>query len=361
MEGRQRDLLPDVLKGFGIILMVLGHCIQSGSGLAYLENACYFEDKLYQFIYSFHMPLFMVISGYYAWGSLQRAQSARERRRMVARRCVCLIVPNIVWKILEFAYLLAADIYIYRGTGTLLRDVGIGILTNFWFLWAVLYAFLLVCLMHYLLRDSAWVYILIFVAMFFTPDGLGLNAYKYMLPYYLIGFYVNKNRHRLSGLPGGRVGTAWGILGGGLVFFAAFYFFDADSFIYLTGYKLIGKDYGVQLGIDVYRFFVGLCGIVFWILVWKALLGLRRTPGRAAEALAYFGRRGFGIYIISSILVPHAVHPLTADWQPNYGLNVVETVAVLLVSAVVVEALRRVKYVCALVGEDWSAVKRDDV
>ncbi|MDE6220607.1 MAG: acyltransferase family protein, partial [Lachnospiraceae bacterium] len=113
MEGRQRDVLPDVLKGFGIVMVVLGHCIQSGSGLAYLENACYFEDRWYQFIYSFHMPLFMIISGYYAWNSVQRAATPKDRKTMLRKKCIYLITPNVGWKVIEFVYLFSTYSYIY--------------------------------------------------------------------------------------------------------------------------------------------------------------------------------------------------------------------------------------------------------
>ena len=47
----------DQLKGIAILLVVLGHVIG--------YNNC--EDSfLWRFIYSFHMPLFMFISGYVA-------------------------------------------------------------------------------------------------------------------------------------------------------------------------------------------------------------------------------------------------------------------------------------------------------
>lgn len=361
MERRQRDVLPDVLKGFGIFLVVLGHCIQSGSGQEYLQNASYFQDKWYQFIYSFHMPLFMVISGYYAWNSVQRAKTSEDRRRMVIKKGIYLITPNVAWKFIEFVYMFAIGTYTYFGFGALLKDFALSVLTNFWFFWAILYSFLLVCLMHYQLRDSVWIYILIFVAMFFTPDGMALNAYKYMLPYYLIGFYGNKNREQLSTTKlcqGLQKGLA--VFVSGIVFLALFAFFTEDSFIYLTGYKLIGKNYIVQLQIDCYRFLVGLCGIVFWVLAWRALLGLRWKWNQAVRILAYLGKRGFGIYIVSGILVVHVVSPVTRDWNPQYGMNLAETILVLVTSAVIVEGMRRIKWVCRLVGEDQGKGLKGD-
>lgn len=361
MEKRQRDVLPDVLKGFGTVLVVLGHCIQSGSGMAYMEGTCYFEDRWYQFLYSFHMPLFMVISGWYAWSSVQRAKSAEDRKAMIKRKCAYLITPSVGWKLIEFTYVTAAGIYPYTRFGVLCKDIFIEILTSNWFLWAILYCFLLVCLMHYRLRDPVWIYILIFLAAFFTPDGMGLNAYKYMLPYYLIGFYGNKNRERLSALKvcrkfagGGYFMDCLAVIAGGIVFFALFSFFTVDSFIYLTGYKLIGKNYMVQLQIDLYRFLVGFWGIVFWVFVWKFLLRLCRKQGLPVRILTYLGRRSLGIYIVSGILILHVLVPATASFTPHYGVNLAETVIMLILSAAVVEGMRRVKWLCRLVGEERS-------
>ena len=49
---KNRDDVIDIAKGIGILLMILGHC----NGLPYL---------LRNFIFSFHMPLFFIFSGYF--------------------------------------------------------------------------------------------------------------------------------------------------------------------------------------------------------------------------------------------------------------------------------------------------------
>lgn len=60
----KRNSYLDIAKSLGIILVVIGHCIQYGSGSLYFEKELYFYNILFKFIYSFHMPLFMLISGY---------------------------------------------------------------------------------------------------------------------------------------------------------------------------------------------------------------------------------------------------------------------------------------------------------
>ena len=45
-DKKKRELLPDVLRGFAICLVVLGHCIQEGSGEVYKLQEAYFDDRL---------------------------------------------------------------------------------------------------------------------------------------------------------------------------------------------------------------------------------------------------------------------------------------------------------------------------
>ncbi len=353
--GAKRDVLPDVLKGFGIFLVVLGHCIQGSYNGADLDSSAYFDDALYQFIYSFHMPLFMVISGYYAWNSIHRADTVQKRWKMITKKCIYLITPIVAWKFFDFLYWYATGAYIYRGMGLLLIEFLTGVLANFWFLWAVLYSFILVCLMHYKFHDCIWLYVLVFIAMFFTPDGLGLMACKFVLPYYLIGFYVNKNKVFLQDKMfalGNENRTKWfAFLASGIAFGVLVYFYDADSFVYLTGYKLIGKAYSRQLQIDLYRFLVGLCGIGFWSLFWGILLRYRRRWEYGVRLFAYLGSRGMGVYVVAGIPAQFLVFRLAEDGRPVYGMNLVQTVFILFWSLVIVEVLSRIKGVRLLVGQ----------
>ena len=53
---RERNLGIDVARGIAIILMVIGHCYSNG-------------NIMLQWIYSFHMPFFFLISGVCAYNS----------------------------------------------------------------------------------------------------------------------------------------------------------------------------------------------------------------------------------------------------------------------------------------------------
>lgn len=349
-ETTAREKLPDLLKGFGIILVVLGHCIQVGSGTEFNAESLYFSDKLYQFIYSFHMPLFMMVSGYLSWGSMQRAESGKQRVYLLKRRVRVLITPVFLWITAE--YLIKLIINIVNGNfpqKTFLFEYFNNIFNNFWFLWAVFWCFHIVFVMHYFFKDSVILYILGFIVMFFIPDGMALGAYKYMMPYFIIPFYMHKymDKHNINLDVKPKV--SWIVLTG-IVFAGMFLFFDEDSFIYLSGYKLIGKDVIRQLKIDFYRMIIGFAGSAFFILIWQYVLAKFKHLCEF-KILTALGKNSMGIYIISTYLLVYVVQNLNLSNRSFYLLNAAQAVVVLTVSLLLTELLGKLPLVRKFVGK----------
>lgn len=69
----KRDFTLDMAKGILIILVVMGHSIQYSFGSSWLMSERFFDDTVFKAIYSFHMPLFMMISGYLFFNSNKKA------------------------------------------------------------------------------------------------------------------------------------------------------------------------------------------------------------------------------------------------------------------------------------------------
>jgi fucose 4-O-acetylase-like acetyltransferase len=84
-RGRQEWL--DVLKGFGILFVVLGHALADGG--------------LKTYIYAFHMPLFFFVSGY-----LFDAEGVRGYGAFIGRRFRSLIVPYLLFALVSYLFFL---------------------------------------------------------------------------------------------------------------------------------------------------------------------------------------------------------------------------------------------------------------
>ena len=50
--SESRDITFDIIKGFGVILIIAGHTLG-------------YENAAYPFIYVFHVPLFFLVSGFF--------------------------------------------------------------------------------------------------------------------------------------------------------------------------------------------------------------------------------------------------------------------------------------------------------
>ena len=87
--GKKRDDYFDIVRGIAVFLMLWGHSIQYSS----CGTFDFFENRLYQFIYSFHMPLFMLLAGYFFYFSLQKHSIGHT----LLNRVRSLGIPLLVW------------------------------------------------------------------------------------------------------------------------------------------------------------------------------------------------------------------------------------------------------------------------
>lgn len=352
MENKKkREVLPDLLRGFAIILVVLGHCIQEGSGETVQTDQLYFQDRLYQWIYSFHMPLFMMVSGYLNWRGIKQSTENRKLFSLIKKRMVSLIAPVLWWTAFDYIrILLLNELNENAQPEALIFVYFYNALHKLWFLWAVWWCFLFVCVVHYIFRDHVLVYVFGFLMLFVIPDGLGLGAYKYMLPYFLFGYYghelIDAKQWKLDYKP-----KIWIILISGLAFAALFVYYNEGFLIYTAGYKLIGKQVGRQLWIDFYRMLIGFAGSFFFIMVWQYItVCCRKFWGM--NMLRQLGINSMGIYILSEYFVIFVIQRFAWNRQPSYVLNIFEAVVVLAASWMGTMILGKFPVVKRFVGKE---------
>lgn len=127
MINRQsgRDLKWDLIKAFAIFLVILGHCIQK-------MDPSWQQNLVQRFIYSFHMPLFMFISGYFATNSKNTGGG-----KWIIDKIRRLLVPCVVHGIV-----FSAALYFLARTPQPCPDI-ISVLNVTWYLFVLF--LLLVC------------------------------------------------------------------------------------------------------------------------------------------------------------------------------------------------------------------------
>ena len=93
MTTKERNLYLDLVRGFAIVLVVVGHSIQ----MVYPDT---FDDHiLFRMIYSFHMPLFMFVSGL-----LVCYLKTDITAKWLFKKMRMLLIPFIAWIIIPFFF-----------------------------------------------------------------------------------------------------------------------------------------------------------------------------------------------------------------------------------------------------------------
>lgn len=182
--SRERLVWADALKGWLIILVVLGHALQHVLGLKCDNN------HLWNVIYSFHMPAFMAVSGYLAY----RVGGAKPLFQTLWRRFRQLMIPFILWTIL---------LLLNKGCLTL-ESVGDYLLfpdKGLWFLWVLFFIAVVFALgnwaadrLHVRQKLVVAALCLMFAGtmVVFEIRILGYQFIAYYFIIYSLGYYLHK-------------------------------------------------------------------------------------------------------------------------------------------------------------------------
>lgn len=191
-----RDQSLDTLKGIGIILMVVGH---SGAPL-------WIHDS----IYSFHMPLFFIASGYFFSES-----SLDNKRLFTLKKINGLYIPYLLWSIIFlllhnvfFSIGLLNDSYGYEGSvekwyhsrdfvshflNITFRMIGYdNLIGTFWFLRSLLFGSLLLCFSSWLLLSiirRSKVFSILSITIFYCIIGGVISYLSIKIPWIPQGGY----------------------------------------------------------------------------------------------------------------------------------------------------------------------------
>lgn len=248
----KRDSYWDIVKAILIFLVIFGHVIQF---LMYERNndEGFWTDPIFKGIYLFHMPLFMLVSGYFAAKSVaQRSWHALPRYlQRLALPCVGMGIICLIVALLKHEHLPA---YFYTGA------------TILWFLIVILEC--LVCYLIMQLKQALWWRI----TMFLLPIPAALLIQKlpiihllfphlcqftYLWPIFVLGAYLSAKDFSQK-----RISWKWAFFL--LLFILFFHFFHPTWYVYRQPLALNFT----SLLVDSYRTVAAIagCGAFLWII-----------------------------------------------------------------------------------------------
>ncbi|GEO70622.1 acyltransferase family protein [Levilactobacillus acidifarinae] len=128
----------DAAKGMAILLVVYGHALEGTHANIQFNNLAY--EYQHGLIYSFHMPLFFLLSGYFINSWLHRPAGVAIKQKVVS-----LLVPYVVWSILQGALMVVmhSKSTVNHGWKTLLL-IPIEPLDQFWFIYAMFFGLMII-------------------------------------------------------------------------------------------------------------------------------------------------------------------------------------------------------------------------
>lgn len=327
---KERSLYLDVVKGLAIILVVVGHCIQFGSGADVLRSGVFFADPLFKFIYSFHMPLFMLVSGYLFRYSIQRPAA-----QVVIAKVRSIVVPLVVWVTLYQVLLLL------RGTTI---PVDIFLATYFhelWFLRALFVFCMVVLAVRLFLRDSLYAHILLNLAVLFVPGRFMSSIFVFTLPYFTLGYLFNKYQLLSKVQPVVERRSGLLVLATMVPFVLLLCFFGDGYYAYRMDSCLLSnrQPWTVTAYVDIYRHLTAVCGCL-WLLLSVWWMMRRFSQPSVSRLLQKLGQAALCIYSVNHIL-NSIVLPLLPAHGICYLVNALESVGVLATAYAAYVVLKR--------------------
>lgn len=288
-----RDKYWDILKGITIILVLIGHSIQYAVGGDYFDNKVFLDNTLYKLIYGFHMPLFMFVSGYFFFFSLKK----RTMKDVLIKLFSTLYIPILCFSFIDAA--LDGINYSFSGVIDFVIKGIADSRNTLWFLWAVIGSSLFTSLVKTYIKDAIWVHFLLIVVLYLLPD-VGISHYfKFMYPFYLLGYYINKEKI-LSKINDHLAPI--GVVSFILYILLVLLFFNHDVYIYFTKTSIItAQDKQYQLYCDIMRIVIGLVGVTGFYSITRSFYQ-KVTEINAYKYLSDLGMKSMGLYCFQSSL-----------------------------------------------------------
>jgi fucose 4-O-acetylase-like acetyltransferase len=305
------------------------------------------RKEIFNFINSFHMPLFFMISGFLFTSSL-----ALNFKEFLRKRFFSMMVPHITWGII---FLLSRLVMAYidpSRTFNILSEIQ-GIVNptvlQFYFLRDLFVTEVLVFLSYRIFKKSipAFIAVMLFVLLF---DFFGVidKMLRFIMPVFLTGI-VLRSFHTSFSKYLNKV-----LIISGLIFIVCLYFFNESYTIYFIDFPAFinmqqsfaqGKlvlDF-TNISISGLRLLLALAGSIFFFTLFQRCW-------KKNTVTSFFSRLGqltIGIYILQTTILQNWLGRLIDFSRPQYVLGIIigllTAMFVLIVSVLIIRLIQRSK------------------
>ncbi len=278
-----RDDKIDFYKGMLMWGVVWGHTIT-----CLLQDALN-EVGIHPIFRTYDMPFFMLISGYFLSFSMKKYSFAN----LIKNKVTTIALPTIFWILLSSKFS-----RIYPG---------------YYFLWAVFFSSVIMCLINKILTHKIlqiMIYALIVIILHCQPYSL--ENLPYLFPYFVLGYYgyewlLNSKVKPLYVLP---------------IYILGLCFWRTDYNIWNAGADLIGGGTSLIYAI-LFRTFIAITGIV----VAKGVFDLLYTYLIEKHPSVYFffincGKETLALYILHPIILGKFIEKIVINISQHYGHNI---------------------------------------
>jgi len=320
--------LVDSLKGYAILLVVLGHVIV-------ISNPSEFTKSwLWTFIYAFHMPLFLFLSGYLVY-----QKPVGPIVDFIIKKGKRLLFPYLIWL---FISILIVNNFVFNNVIWMYLITHLVVFDNIWFLPVLFISFLVLFLFirlekffsSYNLRDLT---LLLFLAGYiiswgFEPPVQGLMLLRWFSPFVIIGYLVaDRGRSLLQ--------KEYLVPLASIIFILLLPSWSKYSIFFNSSFSGIIID-----------LILAITGI---IMAYGLIQSLKKTP--VDKFLNFCGIYSLEIYLVSNFLALIFVQILHIQFWAGHGLAayITGTIILLFISLLFGIILSYNKYISILLFGRW--------